>query len=182
MKTQRIKKTLLIAAAAVFVWIAWKSQAQDTVAAQAMPNGVYQVIQLEQAKISDGTIIAYIKSTADTYSLNASQILFLRQQGVSDAVITAMLTQPKAAPANVPVSPVPAASPAPPVDASTAVVPTATAPATVTYVQTAPAPVSYYYPYYYPYGYYYGWPHPVVYPWVGAGWGWRGGWRVGVRF
>lgn len=182
MKTQRIKKTLLVAAAAGFAWFAWKAQAQDTGPAQPMPNGVGQIIQLEQAKISDATIIAYIQSTGNTYSLNASQIVFLRQQGVSDPVITAMLTQPKAAPADAAAASAPAASPAPVADASTVVVPTATAPATVTYVQSAPAPISYYYPYYYPYGYYYGWPHPLLHPWVGAGWGWRGGWHVGVAF
>ena len=39
--------------------------------------------------------MAYIKNSGNSYGLNADQIIYLRQQGVSDAVITAMLNQPK---------------------------------------------------------------------------------------
>ncbi len=51
-----------------------------------------QVLQLAQAKVSDGTILAFVKGAQATYNLNAPAIIFLRQQGVSDAVLTAMLT------------------------------------------------------------------------------------------
>lgn len=174
MKTQKIKRILLVLAAAVFALLAWKASAQNAAVTNAVPQlpyGVMQVVQLEQAKLSDDTIIAYIHNAGVTYVLTADQILYLREQGVSDAVITALLMNPPTVPAPVAQPTVPAVSaPAPPV----------TVPAPVTYVQ--PAPVYYpYYPYYYPpYGYY-AWPHPF-FPWVGVGWGWHGGWRAGVRF
>lgn len=168
---------LLVAAAAGFAWVAWKAKAQDTAAVPVLPQGAAPIIQLEQAQISDATIVAYIKSTGNSYSLNAGQIIYLRQQGVSEAVIAAMLAQSNgtATPAVVP-PPAPVAAPVP--DIST-VVPAA-APATVTYVQTAP--VACYYPYYPAGYYYYGWPHPLLHPWVGVGWGGHGGWHVGVAF
>ncbi|HEV2318171.1 MAG TPA: hypothetical protein VGV18_00365, partial [Verrucomicrobiae bacterium] len=93
-----MKKTLLLAIGAVFVWWAWKSPAQGAPPANdslQMPYAVSQVLELEQAKIGDPTVIAYIKSSGTSFNLTAGQIVFLRQQGVSDAVITAMLTQPR---------------------------------------------------------------------------------------
>ena len=63
-----------------------------------------QVLQLAQAKVSDGTILAFVKGSQDSYNLSATAIIFLRQQGVSDAVLTAMLT---------PAAPMVAANPAP---------------------------------------------------------------------
>ncbi|HEV2319981.1 MAG TPA: hypothetical protein VGV18_09535, partial [Verrucomicrobiae bacterium] len=39
-----------------------------------------QVLQLTQAKISDGTIITYIQNSGTVYGLNASQIVYLKQQ------------------------------------------------------------------------------------------------------
>ena len=55
--------------------------------------GVPQILQLSQAKIGDNTIVAYIQNSGTIYSLNASEIIYLKQQGVSDAVITTMLNQ-----------------------------------------------------------------------------------------
>src|SRR5580692_10068244 len=94
----KTKKALLLAVGGVFVWWAWKAPAQDTASATAsmqMPYAVSQVLELEQAKVGDLTVVAYIRSSGTSYNLDASQIVFLRQQGVSDAVITAMLTQPR---------------------------------------------------------------------------------------
>ena len=42
------------------------------------------------------TIIAYIRNSGNSYGLNADQIIYLRQQGLSDAVIRVMLSQPRA--------------------------------------------------------------------------------------
>ena len=176
MKTQKIKRMLLVLAAGIFALLAWKAEAQNAAPVNAVPHlpyGVMEVVQLEQAKLSDQTVIAYIHNAGLAYVLKADQILYLKQQGVSDAVITALLTQQQATPAPAPQPAAPAVStPAPP--------PTVTyvqpAP-TVTYVQ--PAPV--YYPYYYaPPVYYYGYPHPF-FPSFGVGWGGRG-WHAGVRF
>jgi uncharacterized membrane protein YgcG len=146
--------------------------------------GVSQILQLQQAKLSEGTIIAFIRNSGNSYGLNADQIIYLRQQGLSDAVITAMLSQPRAGvAAATPAIP----APMPAVSAAQAgQVSTATVAPSATYVQTAPSTIYYsdpYYPYYYdPYYYYpgYAWYPPVTIGW-GWSWGWggRGGWYHG---
>ena len=129
-----------------------------------------QVLQLAQAKVGDETIIAYIKNSGTSYGLNADQIIYLKQQGLSDGVITAMLNQPKpgvAAPAPSTPAPQPAAEPA------VATVPTPTPAPAVTYVQSTPPTTYYYYqsqPYYYPYCY----PSYSIYPAVSFAFGWGG--------
>jgi len=149
--------------------------AQPAAASATVPQlsyGVSEIVKLAQAKVSDDTIIAYIKNTGNSYGLNAAQIIYLRQQGVSDAVITTMLNQPKlgAATATIPLPTTPAPQPV----ASAAYEQPA-----VTYVETEPTTYYDYEPYYYPVysGYY--WPWPVV---VSCGWGgyWHGGgWHGG---
>ncbi len=196
MKTHNLHKTLPILVVAGLLFVASSALAQDAsttatvqVTAPApvpqLSYGTAQIVQLAQAKIGEDTIVAYVKNSGNSYGLDANQIIYLRQQGVSDAVITAMLNQPKPAVASAPApadySTVPApTTPAPqvaaPSDGSSATYSsTATVAPTVTYVQTAPTYYSqpYYYPYYYPYyGYYY--------PGVSIGWGWYGGgWRGG---
>lgn len=156
-----------------------------TAAAASAPQlayGVVQILQLAQAKVGDDTIIAYVKNSGNSYGLTADQIIYLRQQGLSSAVITTMLNQPRPG--------VLAATP-PATTAATTAAPT------VTYVQTQPATVyyysepaaTYYYqPYCYPaysysyssypfhYGYYpgYGWC-----PNVSLSFGWGGRWGGG---
>ncbi|HXB59968.1 MAG TPA: hypothetical protein VNU95_10395, partial [Candidatus Acidoferrales bacterium] len=133
-----------------------------------------QVLQLSQAKISDGTIITFVQNSGSMYGLDASQIVYMKQQGVSENVINAMLNQRTALAASQP-------APAPPDNSQAA----AAAPPTVITQPTTPAPSvvvvpdtqTYYYdnwasPYYYPYPYYYGGP---VY------WGWGGGYYGGFR-
>jgi hypothetical protein len=180
---QNLRKTGLMLAVAGFVWWAWKAPAQDTSATGTapLPYGIAQVIKLEQARIGDDTVIAYINNSGDTYALNAGQIIYLRQQGVSDAVLTAMLTQSRAA----------AASAVAPQYAAPAPQATVDAQPPVNYVQTAPADYSYdnyptyyypnyssYYPYYNYYGYY-GWPWRVGWGWGWYGGGWHWGWHGG---
>lgn len=145
--------------------------------APQLSYGVPQVLQLAQAKISDSTIITYIKNSGTSYGLNADQIIYLRQQGVSADVLNAMLTQPRAglataAPATPARQPVAATAYAEPAS-------TATVAPTVTYVQTVPQTVYYTEPYYQP-NYYpaygYGYYPPVT---LSFGWGWGGGWHGG---
>lgn len=139
--------------------------------------GVSQIMQLAQAKVSDDTIIAYIKNSGNIFGLNADQIIYLRQQGISDAVITTMLNQPR--PAVAVATPT---TPAPQPVASTAYsgpVSTATVAPTVTYVQTVPDTTYYYQPDYQPYYYPdYAWYPPVSFS-FGWGGGWGGGWHGG---
>jgi hypothetical protein len=164
--------------------------ASSTVApAPALPYGVSQILQLAQAKVGDETIIAFIRNSGNSYGLNADQIIYLQQQGLSSPVITAMLNQPRA---GVMSGTVATPTPAPavtqtaesysqqPAATYNAVTPAVTAidPA-YTYYSYSP----YYYPtyaypyYYYPYGVY-----PSVSLSFGWGWGgrgWGGGWHGG---
>lgn len=55
--------------------------------------GVEQVADLTQAQVNEGTIINYVQGSGISYSLKADDIIYLKQQGVSDAVLKAMLNQ-----------------------------------------------------------------------------------------
>ena len=192
MKTKFFGNSLLaVAAVTALVFMACSAVAQDSaititpvhpaqpaVASQPAPQlsyGVPQVLQLVQAKVSDGIIVSYIQNSSTIYSLTASEIVYLKQQGVSDNVLNAMLNQRSrlagsTEPASAPAASAPVAS-APATSDQTY---TASAPS-VTYVQQSAPPSTVYvvpntqtyyysYPYYsyysYPYygGYYSGWP------------------------
>lgn len=147
-------------------------------------------MQLSQAKVSDSTIITYIKNSGNSYGLDANQIIYLRQQGVSDAVINTMLNQRN----NVMAAAAQTASQATTTtpqqsysdtgaQTSTAVVqPTVTAyvPVSTVYIipdtQTYQYNAYYYQPYYYPY---YAWPYPAVSYSFGFGGRWGGGYYHG---
>jgi len=190
MKTNNLQKMLAVMTVAGLAWSASTTLAQDSSAANPvqpaavnapvpqLAYGVPQIMQLAQAKVSDDTIIAYIKNSGNSYGLNADQIIYLRQQGISSAVITTMLSQPR--PGVAVATP---AMPAPWPAASTAYsgpVSTATVAPTVTYVQTVPDTTYYYQPYYYP-GY--AWYPPVSFSfgWGGGYGGYRGGYGGGYR-
>jgi hypothetical protein len=160
-------------------------------AAPPITPAMSQVLQLTQAKIGDSTIIAYIQNSGTIYGLNASQIVYLKQQGVSEPVINAMLNQRTAMAAMAATQP-PAQSPnngqystPPPSDQQAVAQPTTPAPST-TYI--VPDSQTYYYdnwssPYIYPYyGYYpyYSWYYPVGFYWGWHG-GYYGGWRGGYH-
>lgn len=163
MKMNNFAKPLMAAVAGLAL-CASGVLAQNPPATTAPPlaYGVSQIIQLTQAKVSDDTIVAYIRNSGNSYGLNADQIIYLRQQGVSDNVINVMLNQPKTAAATQPDN------------SYTAQSSTAYAQPTTTYVQSAPPSTvyvvpdtqTYYYngyyaqPYYY-YPYYVN-PFPVV--------------------
>ena len=129
--------------------------------APPLAYGVPQILKLVRAQIPDTTVIAYIKSSGNSYGLNADQIIYLREQGVSDAVVNAMLTQPRpgvvaaaSAPAPAPVAapdnsqtPDPALAEAQPVDAPASSVSVYEMP------DSGPYPYPAYYPSYYGYGY-----------------------------
>ena len=197
MKNMTWHKKLAIVVAGGLMALALNAPAQNSpTPAPKLPYGVSEVEKLAKANINDDTIIAYIKSNRTDYNLSADQLLYLRQQGVSEAVLKAILTQPKpvVTPAAAPVAvasaaPAPAA-PAPAPAGRAAMSPTYTTPAPepapiappnnavvvapqVTYVQPAPSPYYYNYPpyYYAPYPYY-GWPFPPVS--FSFGWGWHG--------
>lgn len=187
MKAQKCQKALAVTVVSLAL-LSGQGLAQTPTGVAAAPQltpAEEEVVKLAQAKVGDGTIIAYIKYSGKNYGLTADQILYLKQEGVSESVITAMLN-----PAAVPEMPMG------PATTATVPVPSTPAPQVVQggygpygqpeepYVETAP-PATYYYsysePYYYPYygGYYY-WPSPLVFSY-GWGWGgWRGGWHGGA--
>jgi hypothetical protein len=167
--------------------------AQDSTAAPKLSYGVPEVLQLTQAKVGDDTIVAYIQNSPTIYSLDASQIIYLKQQGVSSAVLNAMLNQRTRLTDATATTPAPASANAnsmaaatPSTTASSEVVgdtSTAVAQPTVTYT-TAPSTVyvvpdtqTYVYDsgFYSPYYYGYGWGYPAVSFSFGGHWG--GGWH-----
>lgn len=132
-------------------------------------------MKLSRAKINDDVTVAFIQNSERRFTLTASEILYLRQEGVSDRVLTAMLSQPSPitatpTPAPVPSTATEASAPqyvTPP--ATTAVV--ETGPASTVYVATPPA----YYSFYDPWPY---WSSCYAYPSLSFGfsWGWGWGW------
>jgi hypothetical protein len=184
MKTRNLGTMLAIVAVASLTWSASTALAQDSSAVAGIP----QVVRLSQAQVNENTIIAYVNRSGLSYNLTADQIISLRQQGVSDAVITAMLSQPPTAAPTVttyaPPAPAPQVTQTVVAPAVTAV-PTTTIVSPVTYVQPLPAPAYYYQPSYAP-APSYGWFSPIAlsFAWGsssyhGGGYygGWHGGWH-----
>ena len=190
---------LAVAAATGLAFSTLTAAAQDSaapaapVASQPAPvdlsYGASQIVQLAHAKVSDDTIISYIRNSANSYALDANQIIYLRQQGVSDAVVNVMLNQPRnGTVATAPAAPAATAQNNSSDNTSAQTTVAASQPAT-SYVQSAPASTvyvipdtqtyyynsAYYQPYYYPY--YYGYA-PVSLS-FGFGGGWGGGWHGG---
>jgi hypothetical protein len=206
MKTSNSRGLFLtVTITAVLVLAARNVPAQDSTTTSAAPTapvqlsyGVSQIIQLSKAKVSEDTIVNYIRNSGSSYGMDANQIVYLKQQGVSDAVVNTMLSQPRQMAQAAP-------QPAYPTASSTA---TVVAQPAVTYVQPATTYVpsstvyvipdtqtyryynNYYQPSYgyYPYdsGYYSGWNYPAVSFSFGFGGGhrggyYRGGWGGGYR-
>lgn len=186
MKTNQLRKMLAVVAATSLVCAGTAAMAQGASAANPplgvapgapapqLGYGVMQILQLAQAKVGDDTILAFIRNSGNSYGLNADQIIYLRQQGLSDTVITAMLNQPRAGVAlTLPTTP------APPPVTSTAYyagsASTATVAPPVAYEQAVPD-TTYYSPSYYYYDPYYYYPGYAWYPPVTIGWGWGWGW------
>lgn len=155
-----------------------------------------QILQLSQAKISDSTIVTYIQNSSTIYGLDASQIVYLKQNGVSEAVINAMLNQrtavaqqqqqqqaqmpPPGSDQTAANSQTVVAQPSTPAPSTTYIVPDSQ---TANYNSWA-APY-WYYPYYssyyYPYSaYYYPYYGYSVY-WPGIYWGWGRGYYGGYH-
>jgi len=147
MSTQSLKqngpKLRPLAVAAVLGWMV--STAGSPVFAQSEPVGpaplapeVREVVTLTEAKVGDDVIISYIRSKQRVFSLSADDLVFLKGQGVSPAVINAMVQSAPVAPP--PPEPVPAPAPAPaPVIPVAQAVPAAPVPAPAPAAAGAPA-------------------------------------------
>jgi len=124
-----------------------------------LPYGVADVIKLSRAQINEEVIVTYIQNSGTAYNLGANEVVYLREQGVSDRVISTMLDQRKRmaesmaqAPAPVPYQQPAMTAPAVPTYAEPAPVYT---PSSSVYVMPYPTTYQYYdyyrpyYPYYY---------------------------------
>lgn len=150
---RRLFFAIVIAGLALSTMSVTAQNSKATIVAPPPGQGVAQILQLAQAKISDDTIIAYIRNSGSSYQLDAKQIIYLRQQGISEKVINFMLNQSKV----VSAPEQPAAQP----DSS--------------YYSSAYYAQPYYYPYDGGYPYYSG-----LYPGVFS-FGFRGGFHDGFR-
>ena len=116
------------------------------------PGGV-EVLRLAQAGTSEEVMLAYVQNAGAPFGLNSDQIVYLRNNGVPDSVVTAMLNRDAA------LQPLPPTTPPPAV----VVTPPATPPPV--YVSSPPPDVAYFYDNLSPYG-----------TWVqvsGIGWCWQ---------
>ena len=171
--------------------------------AAKLPYGVEDVLKLTRAQISEDIVLNYIQNSGTVYNLSPTDIVYLRNQGVPDRVINAMLDQrkkvPEAAAATAVQAPAgpsvagndanPAAAPADTQPAPVYVQPPAAEPAaapSTVYVIPYPAASSAYYSYYTPsYGYgYYGGYYPGYYyrPGISFGFSFGGGHFGGRHF
>jgi hypothetical protein len=98
MKKLKLQASFLIGAV-LFVISCGMASAQNSITTPdgtspvPLSFGVSQVVRLSQAKITDATIINYVQNSGIAYSLTTDDIVYLKEQSVSDAVINAMLTQ-----------------------------------------------------------------------------------------
>jgi hypothetical protein len=56
-----------------------------------LPYGVEDVLKLARNQVSDDVIVAYVQGSSTIYNLSPNDIVYLRQQGISDRVVGAML-------------------------------------------------------------------------------------------
>jgi hypothetical protein len=78
-----------------------KSEERAAAAAQARMMTLPQIAQMSQQHISEAIIIDQIRSTGSVYHLTSDDILWLKSQGVSDAVVAEMQATATRYPARV---------------------------------------------------------------------------------
>jgi hypothetical protein len=152
------------------------ASASETRPVQLSP-GVPDVLKLGRAHVGDEAILAFISNSGRTYHLSVSEILYLREQGVSDQVVTAMLNSRQNAAATIAQAAPQPATTGPAADWVNSS-PQPAAQFAPTYVEAAPvyaqpSPV-----YVYPApscGYYGSWPYYWGYPSLSIGFGFGGG-------
>lgn len=143
-----------------------------------LSSSAEDVLKLTKAKISDDVTLAFIQSRDHSYRLTAAEILYLRNAGVSDRLLTAMLTQPAASadasqPASAANETIPPAENSAPqfTNAPVAEAPVDTGSDAPIYITPAPT----YYSFSDPWPFWYD-PWPYWYPYFSVGfyWGWSG--------
>ena len=66
-----------------------------------LPYGVEDVLKLSRAQVSEDVTLNFIHNSGTIYNLSPNDIVYLRNQGVSDRVINTMLDQRKNVPAEM---------------------------------------------------------------------------------
>ena len=74
------------------------SSATDAAPAK-LPYGADDVLRLSRAQVGEDITLNYIHNSGTIYNLGAKDIIYLRNEGVSDKVINTMLDQRKTVPA-----------------------------------------------------------------------------------
>lgn len=111
-RTSRINLFLSVGAASL---VAFGATAQTTAPSETststassndaapakLPYGVDDVLKLSHAQVSEDITLNYIHNSGTIYSLAPKDIVYLRNEGVSDKVISAMLDQRQNVPADV---------------------------------------------------------------------------------
>jgi hypothetical protein len=172
------------------------SVAPSAVDPAKLPYGVADVLKLSRAQVSEQVIATYVQNSGTAYNLNPNEIVYLRDQGVSEHIINIMLEQRKRMIESLPQTPA-AQQPAPAYANTTAAPqtyaqPTQTyAPASTVHVIPYPAASYAYYnstPYYssyYPYyssGYYPYYSSSYCSPYYGGYYGGYYGYRPSLSF
>src|SRR5439155_455635 len=62
-----------------------------------LPYGVADVVKLSRARVSEDVILTYVQNSGTVYNLGPQDIVYLRDQGVTDRVINTMQDQRKKA-------------------------------------------------------------------------------------
>ena len=62
-----------------------------------LPYGVDEVLKLSRARMNDDVTLNYIQNSGTIYNLSAQDLIYMKNQGVSDKVINAMQDQKKRA-------------------------------------------------------------------------------------
>jgi hypothetical protein len=83
--------TATTAAAAQPTVTTTSAQTQET--APALSYGVADVVKLTQAQVAENIILTYVQNSGTTYSLGPKEVVYLKEQGVSDTVLAAMLNK-----------------------------------------------------------------------------------------
>jgi hypothetical protein len=114
MKTRTSGMSLFLSVGAI-TWVAFGATAETTAPSETttpvpaaseaappkLPYGVDQVLKLSQAQVSEDVTLNYIKNSGTIYNLSPKDIVYLRNEGVSDKVVNAMIDQRQNVPADV---------------------------------------------------------------------------------
>src|SRR5437763_587655 len=98
---------LLGLAAAFTIIVLFPAHSADTAPSANVSPAAAEVARLASSGVGDDIVLGYIKNAQAPFKLSADDILYLKNKGVSSAVITAMLShdsgaKPDAQPATAP--------------------------------------------------------------------------------